>query len=33
MKMANKMGALNAIIIGENEIKGGFLTVDGLMIF
>lgn len=30
MKMANKMGALNVIIIGENEIKGGFLTVKDL---
>ena len=30
MKMANKIGALNVIIIGENEIKGGFLTVKNL---
>ena len=30
MKMANKLGALNIIIIGENEIKGGFLTVKNL---
>ena len=30
MKMANKMGALNVIIIGENEIEGGFLTVKNL---
>ena len=30
MKMANKVGALNVIIIGENEIKGGFLTVKNL---
>lgn len=32
MKMANKLGALNIIIIGENEIKGGFLTVKDLEI-
>ena len=30
MKMANKIGALNIIIIGENEIKRGFLTVKNL---
>ena len=30
MKMANKLGALNIIIIGENEIKGGSLTVKNL---
>ncbi len=30
MKMANNMGAINVIIIGENEIKCGFLTVKNL---
>ena len=30
MKMANKLGALSILIIGENEIKGGFLTVKNL---
>ena len=30
MKMANKVGALNVIIIGENEIQGGFLKVKNL---